>query len=102
MDYKPTDEERDWVGVCAKCGQMSKTKIIDLLGTPEKMGQRLKDLFIDIETADDDTIEANMHDYREVTRCCESEDFIPEIYAALCKTCRVWYDERRGKKCSCS
>jgi hypothetical protein len=79
---------------------MGKTKLIDLLGTPEKITKKLIGLMIPLE--DKDGVEANLHDYREVTACCGSEDFIPEEYAERCKTCGKWYDERRGEKCRCS
>jgi len=35
-----------------------------------------------------------MHDYREVTVCCGSEDYIPADRAVKCLKCGEWVDRR--------
>lgn len=82
MNTYPTHMERDYAGVCIVCWKMSSTIVIDKLRNNSEIHL--------CEIEDDD----NLHDYREVTSCCHSEDFIPMAYATKCVTCREWVDER--------
>ena len=86
MNTYPNHKERDYAGVCILCWKMSSTVVIDRLRNDAEIH------LCEIEDND------NPHDYREVTSCCHSEDFIPMAYATKCVTCREWVDERRCKR----
>lgn len=93
MNYYPSKEEREWQGVCIVCGKMVRTIIIDRM-TPRK---RLESkAFLEYLGLDDDGDDEGppKHDYREVTPCCKSEDFIPVSYAVRCSKCGEWADRR--------
>lgn len=111
MKHYPSESEQDHQGVCVKCGRMSRTKIIDILEDQAEVKRRRQSLrksraFLEYlglgnRELDDEEDEEPAVDFREVTRCCGSEDFIPRGYAVFCKKCESWYDERRGKNCGC-
>ena len=75
MNTKPSPEERDWYGVCWECGRMTGT-VVQNFGPINENGDRIT------------------NDYREVTACCGSEDFLPEEYAIRCFKCNEWVDKR--------
>ncbi len=79
MNTKPSAEERDWYGVCRECGRMTGTIVRN----------QNHDLESEFKIPDD---------YREVTACCGSEDFIPEEYAIRCFKCNEWVDVRYTHK----
>ena len=75
---------RDWAGVCSKCHRAIKTIVLDR-GNPIQ--------------ADEEPFWSDIgHDYREVTECCQSEDFIPSVYAVGCALCNEWIDSRFGHR----
>jgi hypothetical protein len=65
---------------------MSKTIVINKLG------------YVPIDDIDQVFWSDINHDYREVTECCQSEDFIPSIYAVRCALCHEWIDSRFGHR----
>ena len=75
MNTKPSPDERDWYGVCQECGRMTGT-IVRNKGVTSVQGFKITD------------------DYREVSACCGSEDFLPEEYAIRCFSCNEWVDKR--------
>lgn len=93
MNYYPSSEERDHHGVCCICGKMVETIVIDKLSDQRK--RELKRLYDSLGLEEE---ERDPCDFREVTSCCKTEDFIPITYAVRCLKCSEWMDRRYGKE----
>jgi hypothetical protein len=108
MNHYPGPDERDWKGVCQKCGKMGSTIVINLLEDKDRAPKKKEELkksreyyrYLGRSEEEIDEILGDEYepegDFREVTKCCKSEDMIPAIYAVKCEKCGQWYDERRG------
>lgn len=105
-EHYPKPEERDNNGVCLRCLRMTKTIVIDVMRLPgfKKHQNDLRSAYKNFQEGEFDDPEAYnsdeigiFPDYREVTACCRSEDYIPAQYAVRCVLCKTWTDRRWSK-----